>query len=275
MRTLIKPTATELRDMLDWLDGKGAGWPERFPMVWGQVAAALPMLGTIMSVASAGMTILGAISSSNGMQQQASAQERAGQVAVQNAESVRVQREAQAKQLEAEALQNRAAANDEAAKAQRVAIEAKRKGRLLAGKAQAVMAASGAGVDDSMTAGLLAEGDYAGDVALFEGDQRARSFKNAAHVNDYQAAGQRYQGDAGIWQAKQTKAAYDNAAGSTRGAANARLIGGIASAGVSMATYYGGSDWGKPEIGDQAAARAVDRYGAVIYDDVTGFNSVT
>lgn len=238
-----KPTDTELRDMLDWLDGKGAGWPERFPMIWGPLAAAAPMIGTIMSVASAGMTILGAISSSNGMNQQADAQQRAGQVAVQNAENARVQREAQAKQLEAEALQNRATANDEAAIGQRKMIEAKRKGRLLAGRAQAVMAASGAGVDDTMTAGLLAESDYAGEVALFEGDQRARSFKNAAHVNDYQAAGQRYAGEAGMWQAKQTKAAYDSAAASTRGAATSRLIGGIASAGMSLAAKYGG-DWG-------------------------------
>lgn len=241
-------------------------------VAFGPLTAAAPMLGTIMSVASAGMTVLGAITSANGMNQQADAQQRAGQVAVQNAENARVAREAQARQQESEAKQNRAAANDEAAKGQRQMIEAKRKGRLLAGRAQAVMAASGAGVDDSMTAGLLAEGDYAGDVALFEGDQRARSFKNAANVNDYQAAGQRYQGEVGMWQARNTKAAYDSAASSTRGAATGRLIGGIASAGLSLASKYGG-DWGGSDTSDVAAESAVNRYGTVTYDDSTGFNT--
>lgn len=186
------------------------------------------------------------------MQQQADAQQRAGQVAVQNAENARIQREAQARQQESEAAQNRAAANDEAAKGQRQMIEAKHKGRILAGRAQAVMAASGAGVDDSMTAGLLAEGGYAGDVALFEGDQRARSVKNAANVNDYQAAGQRYAGDVGIWQAWQTKQAYDSAASSTRGAATSRLVSGIGQGVISLAAKYGG-EWGG---GDTVTATA-------------------
>jgi len=196
---------------------------------------------------SMGMTVLGGVMQFAGMQQQASAQEQAGRVAVQNAQVVQQQREAQAKQQESEALQNRAAANDEAAKGQRAMIEAKRKGRLLAGRAQAVMAASGAGVDDSMTAGLLAEGDYAGDVALFEGDQRARSFKNAANVNDYQAAGSRYTGAGAVWQANQTKQAYDFAAGNTRSSSYGVLAGSLAKAGIGIADKYGG-DWGNTDV---------------------------
>ncbi len=173
---------------------------------FGPLAAAMPFI-------SMGMTVLGAGMSFIGSQNQAAAQQQAGQIAMQNAQMRQQAMEAQAKQQESEAAQNRAAANDEAAKGQRAMIEAKRKGRLMAGRAQAVMAASGAAVDDSMTtAGLLAEGEYAGDVAMFEGDQRARSFRNAANVNDYQAAGSRYGGAGALWQGQQTKNAYDFAA---------------------------------------------------------------
>lgn len=196
------------------------------------LAAALPLI-------SMGMTVLGAGMSFIGSQNQAAAQQQAGQIAMQNAQMKQQQLEAQAKQQESEAAQNRAAANDEAGKGQRAMIEAKRKGRLMAGRAQAVMAASGAGVDDSMTAGLLAEGDYAGDVAMFEGDQRARSFRNAANVNDYQAAGSRYGGAGAIWQGQQTKNAYDFAASNTRAASWGKLAGGLAQAGMGLAEKYG------------------------------------
>jgi hypothetical protein len=202
-------------------------------VTFGPLAAALPFI-------SMGMTVLGAGMSFMGSQQQAAAQQQAGNIAVQNAQMRQQQLEAQAKQQESEAAQNRAAANDEAAKGQRAMIEQKRKGRLLAGRAQAVMAASGAGVDDSMTAGLLAEGEYAGDVAMFEGDQRSRSFKNAANVNDYQAEGARYAGAGAVWQGQQTKAAYDFAASNTRNASYGSLIGGIAKAGMGIADMYGG-----------------------------------
>lgn len=194
-------------------------------VVFGPLAAALPFI-------SAGLTVLGAISSSN-------AQRQAGDTAVANANARQQQMEAQAKQQEAEATQQRANANDAAAIGQRQAIEAKRKGMIMAGRAQTVMAAAGGGVDPSITAGLMAEGDYAGDVAKFEGDQRARGFKNQANVNDYNASGLRYGGQVGVWQAGNTKAAYDSAATST-------LIGGIAKAGIGLASVYGG-DWGGGE----------------------------
>lgn len=231
---------------------------------FGPLAAALPFISMGMTVLGAGMSFIGA-------QNQAAAQQQAGQVAVQNAQIVQQQREAQAKQQESEAAQNRAAANDEAAKGQRAMIEQKRKGRLLAGRAQAVMAASGAGVDDSMTAGLLAEGDYAGDVAMFEGDQRARSFKNAANVNDYQAAGSRYAGAGAVWQANQTKQAYDFAASNTRAASWGQLAGGIAKAGMSLAEKYGGDSAGDVKavaaspytVGDPRFSSTAGGYGGV------------
>jgi hypothetical protein len=193
------------------------------------------------------MTVVGAGMSFIGSQNQAAAQQQAGAVAMQNAQIRQQQMEAQAKQQESEAAQNRAAANDEAAKGQRAMIEAKRKGRLMAGRAQAVMAASGAAVDDSMTAGLLAEGDYAGDVAMFEGDNRARDRKNAANVNDYQAAGSRYGGAGAIWQGQQTKSAYDFAASNTRMSSYGQLAGGLAKAGIGIADMYGGDYGGGPK----------------------------
>jgi hypothetical protein len=193
-----------------------------------------------MTLISTAMTVVGAGMSFIGSQNQAAAQQQAGAVAMQNAQIRQQQMEAQAKQQESEAAQNRAAANDEAAKGQRAMIEAKRKGRLMAGRAQAVMAASGAAVDDSMTAGLLAEGDYAGDVAMFEGDQRARDRKNAANVNDYQAAGSRYGGAGAVWQGQQTKNAYDFAASNTRASSYGQLAGGLAKAGMGIADMYGG-----------------------------------
>lgn len=205
------------------------GPPQPKSVCFGPLAAAAPFIGYALTAVSAGMTVLGAISQSN-------AQRQAGDAAVANARMRSQQAELQARQQEQEAVLQRANANDAAAVGQRKAIEAQRKGRLMAGRAQAVMAASGAGVDPSMTAGLLAEGNYAGDVANFEGQQNERNYKNAANVNDYNARGLRYSGAAGEWSAQSTKAAYDSAATST-------LIGGIGKAGLSIASKYGG-DWG-------------------------------
>lgn len=201
------------------------------------------MIGIGLSAASTAMTVIGGLTAHSGAQNTAAAQEQAGRVAQQNAILRQNQMEAQARQQEGEAAQNRAAANDQAAMGQRQAIEAKRKGAIMAGRAQAVMGASGAGVDPSMTAGLLAEGNYAGDVANYEGRQRERASLNAANVNDYQAAYSRYSGKGAVWQGAQTQAAYNTAAGNTRSAATGALIGTVAKAGIGLAAQYGG-DWG-------------------------------
>lgn len=190
---------------------------------FGPVAAVLPFI-------SAGMTILGAVAGAAGQMQQ-------GNVAAQNAQMRDQQMRAQALQQENEAEQNRAAANNAAAVGQREAIEAQRKGRIMAGRAQTVMAASGAGVDGSMTAGLLAEGDYAGDVALYGGEDKARVLRNMGTVNDYNAASLRAGGQAGIWSAEQTKGAFTTAAVGS-------LVKGVAGAGMGLAAQYGGSSGG-------------------------------
>lgn len=232
------------------------------------LAAALPMISMAMTVVGAGMSFIGS-------QQQAAAQQQAGNVALQNAQIRQQQMEAQAKQQESEAAQNRAAGNDEAAKGQRAAAEADRKGRIMAGRAQALMAASGAAPDDSMTAGLLAEGKYAEKVALFEGNQSARKFKNAAHINDYQAAGSRYGGAGAILQGQQTKSAYDFAASNTRISSYGQLAGGLAKAGMGIADMYGGDYGGDTALrsGERAAQDAVNRYGTVTIDPDTGYNT--
>jgi hypothetical protein len=78
-------------------------------------------------------------------------------------------------------------ASDQQAVAQRVAIESKRKAGNAAGRAKAVMAASGAGVDTNVLADILGEGDYAADVAVYEGNARARDLKTEADLLDYGA----------------------------------------------------------------------------------------
>lgn len=188
-------------------------------IVHGPLAAALPFI-------TAGMTVLGGATTALGMISQ-------GNIAAQNAQQRDQQMRAQAIQQENEAEQNRAAANNAAAVGQREAYEAKRKGRIMAGRAQTVMAASGAGVDNSMTAGLLAEGDYAGDVAQYGGEEKARGFRNAATINEYQAAALRVGGQNALRAGEQARSAY-TMAGIGAG------VRGIAGAGMGLAAKYGG-----------------------------------
>lgn len=190
---------------------------------------AMPFIAIGATVLSTAMTVLGSVSSAN-------AQRAQGDIAMRNAQLRQQQMEAQAQEQEQEALQQRAAANNAAAVGQRDAIEARRKGQIMAGRAQTVMAAAGAGVDDSMTAGLLSEGKYAGDVALYQGSERARVFRNQGAVNDFNAASLRAGGAGGVWSAEQTKGAFDTAAAST-------LTTGIGKAAFGLAAKYGG-DWG-------------------------------
>lgn len=227
---------------------------------------------TMLAVGSAALTVVSGVMSFAGSQNQAGAQEQAGRVAMQNAQLRRQQAEAQAQAQESAAQQNRAAANDAAAIGQRQMIEAKRKGAIMAGRAQAVMGASGAGVDPSMTAGLLAEGNYAGDVANYEGRQRERGYLNEEHVNNANAAYARYSGQGAVWQGAQTQAAYNTAAGNTRTAATGALIGSVAKAGIGLAAQYGG-DWGGGDTGvaqsETAAAYATRGMAPIIYNPLT------
>lgn len=225
-------------------------------VAFGPLAALGPVMSVAMPLLSAGMTVIGAIG-------QAGAQQQAGETAYRNAqlrnqqmEMQARQYEQQARQQEQQALEQTAVANREAATGQREAIERRRKGRLMASRAQAVMSAAGGGVDDSLTAGLLAEGNYAGDVAIYEGDERARVQRNAstisgynADVSKYQAGAARYSGAGALWSGANTRDAANRSAGMT-------MVGGIVGAGLSLASKYGG-DW----FGDGvSAAPAGDDY---------------
>lgn len=169
--------------------------------------------GAVGSVASIGMGIAGAA-------QQSEAQRAAGETAYQNALIRNQQLENQAKQQEAEAKAQQATA-------QRKAIEERRQSDIAASRARAVMAASGAGVDESLLAGILGTGDYNVKAALYEGDTAAQGL-------NYQAQLSRYQGQTGITMARRTRAAYDSAAGSTL----AYGIAGAATRGLSLAAKY-------------------------------------
>jgi hypothetical protein len=171
-------------------------------------AAAAPYLGA----ASAGMSIIGAVG-------QSAAQRQAGEVAYQNALQRQQMANLQASQLEQNAGQAQAAA-------QRQAIEAKRKGSLLASRMRAVMGASGAGIDNNLLASLQGEGDYAADTALFNGDEKARAMKNQALLD-------RWSGNASVWSGENARAAASRAADAT-------LVGGIAKGVMSFADRYGG-----------------------------------
>lgn len=176
---------------------------------------ALAIAGVVSSVASVGMSIIGA-------SQQADAQREAGNVAYQQALIRNQQAQAEAKRLEDKA-------NAEQAASQRQAIEEKRKATIIASRAQAVMAASGAGVDANILDGILAEGDYAADVALYEGDTAAESRR-------YDAKLRRWEGETGVTQGAYTRASLNSRADGT-------LTSGIIKGGLqvgSIASKYGG-----------------------------------
>ena len=176
------------------------------------VVSAVAIASTVIGT---GMSIIGSI-------QQSNAQREAGEAAYQNALQRNQQAQEEAKRLEAKA-------NADQAASQRQAIEEKRKASALAGRAKAVMAASGAGVDNNIIDGILAEGEYGFDVALYEGDTRAQSARYDANIR-------RWEGDTAVAQGAAARSAYNSRADSTL---TSGLIGGVTSLG-SMATKYAG-----------------------------------
>jgi hypothetical protein len=180
----------------------------RFPSECHTGMEILAGLGAAASVGSIGMGILGA-------SQQSDAQRQAGEIAYQNA-LIRQQ------QLNVEAQQREAQAKEQQAASQRQAIEADREARIKASRAIAVMAGSGAGVDDRLVAGILGEGNYGRDVALYEGESKATALKYQANLN-------RYEGDTGVYQGARARAAYNQRADAT-------LTYGILGAGLQAAS---------------------------------------
>lgn len=195
-------------------------------VAFGPLAPAMAVAAPYLMAASAGMTILGGIS-------QANAQRAAGETAYQNA----LQRNAMAQQV---AQQQEAAATAEVAAGQRQDIEAKRKGMLMASRATAVMAASGAGIDKKLVASLIGEGDYAGSVAEYNAGEKARALDNQAKMT-------RYSGQAGIWSGGNDKAALDTRASNT-------LVSTIGGAGLSLASKYGDPKPGSEGIDSEIAS---------------------
>jgi hypothetical protein len=188
----------------------------------------MAIAGAAASVGSIGMGIIGA-------GQQAEAQRQAGEVAYQNALIRQQQREAEAKRLENEALQRQNQANADQAAAQRKGLEDKRRATIAASRAQAVMASSGAGVDTSLVAGLLGEGNLALDTALYEGDVRATDRRYQADLNRYEATTQRWQGQTDVASASRTRSAMYDRANNTM----ATGIGNVLFSGLSLAGKYG------------------------------------
>ena len=135
-------------------------------------------------------------------------------------ESARAMLEFQARQAE----QN---AGTAVAIAQRQAEEAKRQGRYVASRALAVLAASGGGASDPGAVRILAnaeaEGAYRAQMAVYEGESRARALRMEAAA---------------------ARASGQNAVVSAASRANAMLIGGASrglSGSMSLYQRYGGN----------------------------------
>lgn len=135
----------------------------------GGLAVALPYIGAAASVA-------GTLMSAKG-------QKQAGKAAVQQAEQTSknelISAEYEARQADYLAGQSRAAS-------QRSAFEERRMAGLLASKTLAQAAASGAGASDANVVNTLnqiyMEGAYRSALALYEGEEQARSYEVSAQA---------------------------------------------------------------------------------------------
>lgn len=94
------------------------------------------------------------------------------------------------------------------ASAQLASLDEQRKARLLASRALAVAAASGAGATDPtitrIISGIAGEGAYRGAVALYQGDERARMLR-------MQAEAKRYEGQLALESGEAKADAYETA----------------------------------------------------------------
>lgn len=138
---------------------------------------------------------IGSILSSFGMLQE-------GQAARQAAHQAQIKADFEAQQADIDA-------NMAIAISQRSSLEAKRQGDLTASRALAVAAASGGGTSDPTIVNILAnirgEAIYRANVALYEGESRARKLR-------LEAAAGRYGGAEGIVQGAIKSEGYDLAA---------------------------------------------------------------
>jgi hypothetical protein len=172
-----------------------------------------------MMAASTAMTVAGGIS-------QANAQRAAGDAAYQNALM-----RARAAQTQAQivAQQDYANASSAAGAGQIQADQERQRAAVLAGRAKAVMAASGAGVDPNLVASLVGQGNYNSDVALYNGNEKARNLRNHGDMALYNAD---YNANSDLYSGETTQANDNAAAGST-------IIGAAAKGLGTFASYYG------------------------------------
>jgi len=105
---------------------------------------------------------------------------------------------AQQQQLEYQAKTGEIAAGQERASAQRRAMEERRQAGLASSRAQALAAAGGGGTLDpsiiNIMGDLAAEGEYAADVELYEGEERARELETGAELRKYEGRAARAAG---------------------------------------------------------------------------------
>lgn len=202
-------------------------------------ATVMAGLAVASTVASVGMSIAGSM-------QQADAQRMAGEAAYRNA----LQRN---EMLQAEARQREARANAEQAASQRAALEKRRESRLAASRAQAVMAASGAGVDNNIIDGILGEGELAFDTALYEGDSKAQNLR-------YDATLRRWEGQTHVAEGGRTRAAMQSRAASTE---TMGIVGGATKL-ASLASKYAPGD--APGVSAASPASTMSAYGGLSLD---------
>lgn len=190
----------------------------------GGAAATAGLIGTAGSVTLGGalsglstvMSLMGASSQSDNMRR----------AAAQNAENARITAEANQRQLEYSAGQDQAAGQHEA--------EAKRrKAELMLSRAQAVSAASGGGpLDESLIAGIVGEGEREAGYSIYSSEEAA--------------AGKRYRGQVGAYQANASgRAEIENANRTAR----ATMLGAYGKAGMSLFSRFAPSDFPKADVG--------------------------
>lgn len=99
---------------------------------------------------------------------------------------------------QARAAQMRAQANAEQAAGQRAYLDEKRQTNYVASRAQAVAAASGAGVSDPTVAniisGIQGEGEYRALTAMYQGDVTAKGLEYGADVSEREGRAARSSG---------------------------------------------------------------------------------
>lgn len=183
----------------------------------GASAATAATVGTIANVVSAAGTVMSLMGASS----QADNMRRA---AAQNAENARITAEANQRQLEYSAGQDQAAGQHEA--------EVKRrKAELMLSRAQAVSAASGGGpLDESLIAGIVGEGEREAGYSIYASEEAA--------------AGKRYRGQVGAYQANASGRAEIDSANRT---ARATMLGAYAKAGTSLFSRFAPTDF--PKVG--------------------------